>query len=126
MYTTFFIGYSPIYHLCPRLVSIVRQGSRYCTGSDKSRFLGLSPFPGHEFKTVCCKTDIPGTWKDGFTVQGQKHRRPDRVTLADGLGTGAQRTHKWRKAAKAVNGPGPERPMTGSALEVKRLRKALK
>jgi len=42
------------------------------------------------------------------------------------LGIEVQRIYKWRKAAKTATLPKAEKPMPDDALELKRLRKALK
>jgi transposase len=46
--------------------------------------------------------------------------------LADELGIDVQRIYKWRKASKSNNSPKLEKSIPGDALEVKRLRKALR
>ncbi len=50
------------------------------------------------------------------------YQRDNIKELADELGMEVQRIHKWRKAAKSITFPKPEKPIT----ELKRLRKALK
>ena len=42
------------------------------------------------------------------------------------MGIEVQRVYKWRKAAKTATLPKAEKPMPDGALELKRLRKALK
>lgn len=54
------------------------------------------------------------------------YQRENIKELADEMGIEVQRIYKWRRVAKTTTSPKPEKPIPDDALELKRLRKALK